>query len=286
MTRLPGNLMRNNIGGIDHAVLAVRDLDVARDTFERMGFVLTPRGQHTLGSQNHCVVFGRDYLELLWLPPDIKTRPFIGNFLERGEGLAALALKTRDAQVAHGELRAAGLEPTGVMDFSRPVHFAAGTHDARFRTLDIGARHAPCGRLFLCQHQTPELVWRPEWQRHDNGATAIAAVAVVAADVGATAAAYGKVFGVRAKKIAEGLLVETGGAPIAIATDRSLAKRLPGVWISARPAPLMAVLFVRVADRDQAERRLSRGGFHSARMPDGSIAVGAAEAHGVAMVFG
>jgi len=278
--------MRRNIQGVDHAVFAVHDLDAAHETFERMGFTLTPRGHHTLGSQNHCIVFGDDYLELLWLPPDLKTRPFIADFLQRGEGLAALALKTGDADAAHAELHAAGLEPTAPMDFSRPVHIAGGNRDARFRTLDIGARHVPCGRLFLCQHQTPELVWRPEWQRHQNGATAIGAVAVVAPDIEAASNAYGKILDTGAKDIAEGRLVETGAAPIAIVTDRSLARRLPGVWISARPAPMMAALFIRVADRSRAQRRLSRGGFHAARMPDGSIAIGAAEAHGVAMVFG
>lgn len=278
--------MRKNFRGIDHAVYAVNDLDTAHATFVRMGFTLTPRGHHTLGSQNYCVMFGDDYLELLWLPPDLKTRPFISDFLKGGEGLAALALKTGDIDAAHAELDAAGLEPTAPMDFSRPVRLADGNRDARFRTLDIGARHVPCGRLFLCQHQTPELVWRPEWQTHRNGATAIAAVAVVAQDVAAAATAYGRILDTDAKEIPEGLLVETGGAPVAVVTDRSLARRLPGVWISARPAPSMAALFIRVLDRGQTERRLRGAGFHPARMPDGSIAIGAAEAHGVAMVFG
>jgi len=187
MTHLQGNFDANNIGGIDHAVFAVRDLDAARETFGRMGFTLTPRGHHTVGSQNHCVVFGDDYLELLWLPPDLETRPFIADFLEGGEGLAALALKTGNAEAARAELHAAGLEPSAPMNFARPVHFTGGARDARFRTLDIGAGQVPCGRLFLCEHQTPELVWRPEWQRHENGATAIAAVAVLAKDVAATA---------------------------------------------------------------------------------------------------
>ena len=278
--------MLRNVQGIDHAVFAVRDLDAAHETFRRMGFTLTPRGRHTLGSQNHCIVFGEDYLELLWLPPELKTRPFIADFLERGEGLAALALKTGDAGAAHAELHAAGLEPTAPVAFSRPVHFPGGTRDARFRTLDIGAGHVPCGRLFLCQHETPELVWRPEWQRHDNGAAAIAAVAVIAADVAATAAAYEKIFDTRASGIAEGLLVQTGAAPIAVVTGESLARLLPGVEFSARPAPMMGAVFIRVEDRDRAEQTLSRGGFQPLRMPDGSVAIGAAAAHGVALVFG
>jgi hypothetical protein len=48
----------------------------------------------------------------------------------------------------------------------------------------------------------------------------------------------------------------------------------------------MAALFIRVADRDTAERTMRAGGLHPIRMPDGSVALGAAEAHGVALIFG
>jgi TRAP-type C4-dicarboxylate transport system substrate-binding protein len=48
----------------------------------------------------------------------------------------------------------------------------------------------------------------------------------------------------------------------------------------------MAALFIRVNDRDTAEQTIRAGGLHPTRMPDGSVAVGAAEAHGVAMIFG
>ena len=37
------------------------------------------------------------------------------------------------------------------------------------------------GRVYFCEHLTPELVWRPEWQSHPNGARAIARV-IVATD--------------------------------------------------------------------------------------------------------
>ena len=101
-----------------------------------------------------------------------------------------------------------------------------------------------------------------------------------------TAQAYERLFDSKAKPIAEGLLVETADTPIAFVTAQSLAKRLPDLWISARSAPLFAALFVRVADRDAAERALKAGGLEPARMPDGSVALGADAAHGVALVFG
>src|SRR3990172_8864219 len=119
--------MRKHVHGIDHVVFAVRDLDCARDTFARMGFTVTPRGLHSLGSQNHCVMFADTYLELLWLPPELKARPFIAEFLSRGgEGIAAVALKTDSAREAREELQAAGLDPTEPIDFSRPVELPGG----------------------------------------------------------------------------------------------------------------------------------------------------------------
>ncbi len=111
-------------------------------------------------------------------------------------------------------------------------------------------------------------------------------LAIVSADVGATAAAYERLFDVKAKAINEGLLIDTGDTPIAVVSEPALAKRLPGIWISARHQPCMAALFIRVADRDTAERALRAGGLHPTRMPDGAVAVGAAEAHGVAIIFG
>ena len=121
---------------------------------------------------------------------------------------------------------------------------------------------------------------------HANTATGLAALAILSGDVPATAGAYERLFDAKAQAIAEGLLIDTGDTPIAVASERALAKKLPGVWISARHQPCIAALFIRVADRNAAERVLGAGGLHPARMPDGSVAVGAAEAHGVALVFG
>jgi hypothetical protein len=140
--------------------------------------------------------------------------------------------------------------------------------------------------VFVCEHLTRQAVWRPEYQRHANGATGLAAVAVVCDDPARTANAYERLFDAKAKPIAEGLLVETGDTPIALVTAQALGRRLPDLWISARPAPLVAALFVRVADRDAAESALRSGGFEPARMPDGSVALGADVAHGVALVLG
>jgi len=280
--------MRSHIHGIDHVVIVVRDLDTARDTFARMGFTVTPRGVHTVGSQNHCVMFGRDYVELLASPEENPhpSRQYYTEFARQGEGLAAIALQSRNARGAYTELLWAGFGPADPLDLSRPVEVPEGARDAKFRITQIPAGATPGGRVFVCEHLTRDLVWRPEHQRHANGATELAAVAILCDDVARAVKPYERLFDVKAKEIAEGLLVETGGAPLAFVTAPSLARRLPEVWVSARPVPLMAVLFVRVRDRKAAAAALAAGGLKPARMPDGSIALGADVAHGVAVVFG
>lgn len=278
--------MRKHIKGIDHVVIATRELDSTQDTFRRMGFTLTPRGHHTLGSENHCVMFGQDYFELLMVPQRLPGREYYYDFARIGDGLAAVALKTDNARGAFGELTAAALAPSEPVDFSRPVQLAQGIKTASFRITQLGLEQTPGGQVFLCQHFTRDVVWRPEYQAHANTATGLAALAILSTDVAATAAAYERLFDVKAREISEGLLIDTGDTPIAIVSEAALAKRLPGVWVSARHPPCMAVLFIRVADRAAAERALGAGGLHPARMPDGSVAVGATEAHGVALVFG
>jgi catechol 2,3-dioxygenase-like lactoylglutathione lyase family enzyme len=278
--------MRRAIRGIDHVVIAVRDLDRAARAYERIGFALTPRGFHTLGSANHCIMFGSDYIELLALPQPHPALAYYANFLANGEGLAALALATGNADAAYAELSAAGIAADAPLDFSRPVRLADGARDAAFRIVQLPPAGTPGCRTFLCQHYTRELVWRPEYQSHALGVTGLAAVAVVVEDTVAAAHDYARLFDVVPDQIDEGLLVATGSAPIALCTRGRLGRRLPGVELPARARPMVAALFLRVADRAAAAAVLRRSGAKPIALPDGSFAVGAGEAHGVVLVFG
>lgn len=154
--------------GIDHAVVAVRDLDAAAATFATLGFTLTPRGIHSIGSQNHCIMLGSTYVELLAAPVAHPWLDYYRAFLDRhGDGLAAIALSTDDAEAACRQLKQQGVPVREPMDLSRPVEGGI----ARFRLVQIN------DALFVCQHLTRELVWRPEWRTHANGAAELTSIA-------------------------------------------------------------------------------------------------------------
>ena len=153
----------------------MRDLAAAADAFSALGFTLTPRSVHSIGSQNRCIMFGATYLELLEPSSAHPWLAYYREFLQRGEGLAALALATPDADASFRDLRAQGIAARPPMDLARPVAVGDEERTARFRLVQV----AP--PLFLCQHLTRELIWRREWQRHPNGATELAAVDLLSA---------------------------------------------------------------------------------------------------------
>lgn len=157
---------------LDHTVINVRyEMDDAETRFRDLGFHLTERGFHSLGSINHLMMFDRDYLELIGLPkearaarsgrPDIENAPF---------GINGLVFKTASADDTFAHLEAIGMAGDPPKSFSRPVELPEGRFDARFRTVHVRGDAFPGGRVYFCEHGTPELVWRPEWQVHENGA--------------------------------------------------------------------------------------------------------------------
>ena len=274
------------IAGLDHAVIAVRDLDAASQTFTRMGFTLAPRGLHSTGSSNHNIMLGSDYFELLTVPNANPLQAYFHEFQRHHEGLAALALTGTDVTAALPVLAEQGFEPSPPKDFSRAVTQGSRTGTARFRLTNIAPHATPGAQVFICQHFTRELVWLPELQRHANGATGLAAVAFAADNVAYLAGVYGRLFGAWPERIDEGLKVATGGAPLAFCTRQALQQRLRDVVLPERALPHAAALFIHVADRQRAYKTFHDGGFSPRRMPDGSWAIDANDAHGVAMVFG
>jgi Glyoxalase-like domain len=155
---------------IDHAVIAVRDLAAAARAFSALGFTLTPLGRHSIGSRNQCIMLGSTYLELLEPSSEHLWLAYYREFVARGDGLAALALATPDAEASYRALLAQGVPAQPPMDLARPVRLGDDERIARFRLVQVSRE------IFLCQHLTRELVWRREWQSHANGATELSAV--------------------------------------------------------------------------------------------------------------
>lgn len=176
---------------LDHVVINAREqMDLAEAETKDLGFIVTPRGYHTLGSINHLMILGTDYLELLGTPegkgdarPELAAAPL---------GLNGLVFKTENVDDTFAHLQAVGMAGDPPRAFSRPVDLGGSEQDAKFRTVTVRPDVFPYGRIYFCEHGTPELVWRPEWQGHANGSRSMPEMVIVAEVPSAEADKYAR----------------------------------------------------------------------------------------------
>jgi len=268
---------------LDHVVIDVRDrMDEAMRRFAALGFQLTPRGRHTLGSVNHLAMFTTDYLELLGFDEGGATRLEIARF---PAGLNGLVFKTTDAEAVHRDAEAAGLPVLPVQAFSRPVALDGATRDARFRTTRLDPAKVAIGRVYFCEHLTPELVWRPEWRAHPNGACAITRMVVATADPPRTALLFGDLFGGDSVSERDGRqVVAAGTAEVELTQPNTVAAEFGEA--AAKPAgraEYMAALGIRVRSLRDATQRLSS--VPGVRVEPRRVLVPASAAFNTAIVF-
>jgi hypothetical protein len=178
--------------GIDHLVLAVRDLDTARRSYAALGFTVTPPARHPFGTANAVIQFGSSYIELLsvddaLIPParsgSFSFGSFNRDFLAKREGMSMLALKSADAAADRADFEKHGLPTFEPLDFERmatgpdgvdrPVSFSV-TFTREPRLKEAG--------FFACQHRRPENFWRAEYRDHANGAAGVASAVLVCRD--------------------------------------------------------------------------------------------------------
>ena len=272
---------------IDHVVINVaQNLDEAAEQYRRLGFTLTPRGHHSLGTSNHLAVFGTDYLELM----GIESRNAGKALLPYPPGLMGLVFKTGDSTALWQHLSGQGilLQGEGPQPLSRPIRLDDGTQsEARFRTIDVDARQVPNGRLFFCHHLTPELVWRPEWQEHPNGALGIAEYAYMTPEPRATARILEKAFGSDALQAGRDQVSFTAGpSRVCCATREALAQRY-GIRVDLLPSEPERALALTLNTRSlaQTRRALADGGITDYLEIEGAIVIPPASAMNVLLAF-
>ncbi len=199
---------------IDHLVINVlRNMDDAAAIFAGLGFALTPRGHHSLGSINHLMMTPGAYLELVGVP---ETGPQRKDVLDSPLGLSGLVFRIPDADATHARLSAAGFAPRDPILLERPVDLPDGTHMARFRNVRMTANEFPAGRVYFCHHLTPELVWRSEWLTHPNGFRALSGLTLQSPDPEPAARNYAALIEAQATRDGTGWVIRDGDFTIRI----------------------------------------------------------------------
>jgi len=163
---------------LDHIAINVREnMDDAYQLFSKLGFSLTPRGYHSLGSINHSMVFKNDYLELIGT---LKGKPITRPELMKAEiGINGLVFKSNDIRKTYQHLLNMKISNIPPRNFSRPVNIKGIEREAVFDTVSIRDNIFKAGRIYFCHHLTPNLVWIPEYISHKNNVFEIAEITVI-----------------------------------------------------------------------------------------------------------
>jgi hypothetical protein len=177
--------------GIDHPLIAFRDLPQAVERYSALGFQLTPVGKHPWGTSTVLAMFDRCALELMGVYDEslIDEKP-IGDFrfgrtvrdqLAERDGITLLALYSNNAEGDAAAVQARGVTCQGSVEFGRDVVLPDGRKDRTKTTLKI-LQSSDLPRLsnFACQQHRPELIYVPSWLEHPNKAFGISRVTILA----------------------------------------------------------------------------------------------------------
>jgi hypothetical protein len=246
---------------VDHVVIDVRDrIDDAMAVYRSLGFSLTERSTHTLGSVNHLAVFESSYLELLGFGASGTPRSDIAQF---PIGLNGLVFNTESADDLFCELKCRGLPVNPPQLFSRPVALPQSVEQAQFQAVRMPDA-ASFGRVYFCQHLTPDLIWRRDWMNHPNAAIGLTKVSIAASFPSNSADIFRRLFGPESVVCGSGAACKlaAGAVTIELVEPGALEEELR----DACPLPFgrkdfVARLGIRTASLSQTVRVLRSNGI-------------------------
>ena len=280
--------MANGIIGIDHSVVAVRDLERAREVYNRLGFTTTPRRRFAeWGTANYGVMFERDFIELLGIvDPDAEVTPGLEDYLVDGEGIMAVALHADDVKAARVELSKGGFYPSDLNETEITLEAPDGPVSQRFRWLRIAAETTPDMYMMLVQPLTPQTMRRPEWLAHANGACAIACLTVVVDDPLGQMGSYEALFGPGSSAPTDNTLaIHTGHGALIFVTGDNFSLMHPRVTAMSRRTPFIGAMSLETGDVRATAALLERNGVPHEFSDEGVVRVAPEHACGVVLEF-
>jgi catechol 2,3-dioxygenase-like lactoylglutathione lyase family enzyme len=176
---------------IDHVVIAVSDLERAKEDYGSLGFNVQVGGKHAgRTSHNALIVFADGtYIELIaWTGP--AQERWYDLHAKHGEGLIDFALLPEDTPGAVAEAASRGLAMAAPQDGGR---VRPDGQELRWQI----ARQPSFDLPFLCGDVTPRDLRVPpdDMRKHVNGAKGIASLSVLVKDLEASKARYAALLG-------------------------------------------------------------------------------------------
>ncbi|WP_377298855.1 VOC family protein [Rhizobium sp. SGZ-381] len=288
---------------IDHLVLPVSSLVIARARLERLGFTVAPDAVHPFGTQNACVFLADGtYLEPLSVADPVKAAEAAaqGNEFTRrdrifrdavGEdGFSALVVSSQDAVADRARFAPAGIDGGDLLEFSRGARTADGRDVVASFRLAFAETASKAFFLFACERLNPLPADRAHLERHANAVLGLRGLLLVAERPKAVQAVLETIMDAAARPAERGFRIEAQNGFVSVEQPRavevhlgSAAAYVAGTTEVAEPLQGAALIFATgdlavtaqwLADKDVA---FEKSGTR--------IVVAAAPGQGAAFVF-
>ncbi len=275
------------IAGLDHCIIATANLEVAQNTYAHLGFTISKRGRHIgWGTANYCIMFGPDYIELLGIVDPEQYTAGLEDFLKNREGLIKIVSRSDKIETTKKHLQNMHFHPGEIKDLGRILEMPEGDVTPRFKLLHLPESDTADFSTFICQHLTPELVWRDEWMQHENGAKAVYAYTILHDDPHSLADIYNRFYQSIPVIQDQRIIVETGGGKLIFTTVDGLTTLHPGLnWPLTTENGTMAVITIAVEETDICAQLFKERAIPHLRREDGSLLIQPEYAHGAALQF-
>jgi len=128
--------MTAKVGRVDHPVIAVKDLKQTKEQFQKLGFIVPPIGQHQeWGTENLCIMFPNDYLEIRGVNDPNKFLAGVDDFLKNGQGFYSVAFNSKSAEESYAEAVKSGIEIKLPKHLNRKLVLEDKVLDLHFKTV-------------------------------------------------------------------------------------------------------------------------------------------------------
>ncbi|EED34371.1 conserved hypothetical protein [Luminiphilus syltensis NOR5-1B] len=271
----------------------VRDADAAAAVYERLGFHVRPLAEHKdIGSRNRVVHFGHTYLEFADFEgarEDV-AGPYTDRF-QLGEGLAHVSLTSDRLEDDRARLEAVGMQPYPILSARRRITLPDGSFgETASRCFYLWREDNRYLSLFFSDHPKPDMIFIPEFVRHDNGASEVSRCVYMSTTLAADRDYFSRCFGSEPVEEASERIAWQGprGDLTEVLSPAAAQVRYGDLLHLSTPEPLPGIgiaLHYRVADIERCRAVLEAGGLAVRKLDEGAIGVAAEDAVGCIAVF-
>ena len=278
---------------LDHVGFFVEDIEAVGAVLERLGFTPTPVNIHynsdengnltKSGTANRLCTFKYGYIEVLGAVVETPLAEQLKLALSRYCGLHLLAFSHQNVAEQAKRISGAGFDLQPTVRLRRPIQTPEGEKTVSATVVRVKPGVMAESRVQMLTHETPELIWLPEYSVHPNQAEALSDLFLITDAPEDKAEQYERLTGGSILLEDDLYVVSLPRGRMTFASPDTARKLLPRLHIPS--IPYIAALSIRSADIQATKRLMQTRHIQPVSTKDELICIGPAEGLGAYLVF-